>query len=215
MTENRVCIFIDGGNFYHLVAKKLNFSELDFNFDEFVKFIIGERSLIKDGKRYYVGTVREKNDGHESLQAMSRQTKLFTNLIATNWVIKTSKLRTRVERIKIDKRVENFEKILAAGISEVIFSRSREKGIDVKIAVDLMAGAIDNKYDTAIIISSDTDLVPAIDWVRNRQHKKVEYIGFSVPSEDEHNMTRPTKTLIYKTDIQRVLIEDDLKPFIK
>src|SRR3989344_4573200 len=105
MTDSRICVFIDGGNFYHLVAKKLNFSELDFNFDEFVKFLIGERNLIKDGKRYYIGTVREKNDGHESLQAMSRQTKLFTNLIATNWIIKTSKLRTRVERIEIDKRV--------------------------------------------------------------------------------------------------------------
>jgi len=215
MTDSRICVFIDGGNFYHLVAKKLNFSELDFNFDEFVKFLIGERNLIKDGKRYYIGTVREKNDGHKSLQAMSRQTKLFTNLIATNWIIKTSKLRTRVERIKIDKRVENFEKINALGINEIVFSRSREKGIDVKIAVDLIVGAIDNKYDAAIIVSFDTDLVPAIDWVRNRQNKKVEYIGFSVPSEDEHNITRPTKTLIYKTDIQRVLIEDDLKPFIK
>ena len=54
----------------------------------------------------------------------------------------------------------------------------REKGTDVKIAVDIIDGAVDNKYDTAILISSDTDLIPAIEYVIKRG-KKVEYVGFS------------------------------------
>jgi uncharacterized LabA/DUF88 family protein len=41
-----------------------------------------------------------------------------------------------------------------------------EKGVDVKIAVDLLVGAYEDHYDTAILLSSDTDLIPAIRQVR-------------------------------------------------
>jgi uncharacterized LabA/DUF88 family protein len=54
----------------------------------------------------------------------------------------------------------------------------REQGTDVKIAVDIIVGAIDNQYDTAILVSSDTDLIPAIQYIRYKG-KKLEYIGFS------------------------------------
>ncbi len=54
----------------------------------------------------------------------------------------------------------------------------REKGTDVKIAVDLIVGAVDDLYDTAILVSSDTDIIPAIKYVRYKG-KKVEYVGFS------------------------------------
>ncbi len=54
----------------------------------------------------------------------------------------------------------------------------KEKGTDVKIAVDLIVGAVDNLYDTAILVSSDTDLILAIQYVKYRG-KKSEYVGFS------------------------------------
>lgn len=56
--------------------------------------------------------------------------------------------------------------------------KAREKGTDVKIATDLIIGAIDNLYDTAILVSSDTDLIPAIRYIKFRK-KKLEYVGFS------------------------------------
>lgn len=56
--------------------------------------------------------------------------------------------------------------------------RPREKGTDVKIAADLIIGAVDNLYDTAILVSSDTDLIPAIQYIRYK-NKKLEYVGFS------------------------------------
>jgi len=54
----------------------------------------------------------------------------------------------------------------------------KEKGTDVKIAADLIIGAVDNIYDTAILVSSDTDLIPAIRYIKYKK-KKLEYIGFS------------------------------------
>ena len=212
----RISIFIDAGNFYHLVLKKLGLNEVEFNFEGFVNFIANGRQIIENGKRFYIGTVREKRDGHESTKAMSNQTKLFSELINSGgWVIQTSKLRTRTEKIKIDDRVVNYQQILKSGIKEVIYKKSREKGIDVQLAVDLLIDAFDNKYDTAVIISSDTDMVPAINVVRNRLGKKVEYVGFSIPTANPYESTKPTQSMIGNSDIQRVLVESDLKPFFK
>lgn len=47
-------------------------------------------------------------------------------------------------------------------------SKPEEKGIDVQLAIDFVAGAIDGTYDVGIIASTDTDLVPAIDFVAGR-----------------------------------------------
>ncbi len=46
--------------------------------------------------------------------------------------------------------------------------RAREKGIDVQIAIDFVAGAVDGIYDVGIIFSTDTDLRPALEFVARR-----------------------------------------------
>jgi uncharacterized LabA/DUF88 family protein len=216
MAKERINIFIDGGNFYHLVLKKLDATELSFDFDRFANFIANGREIVAMGKRFYIGTLMEKEGDARSKEAMSKQTTLFTKLKSHNWEIKTSRLRKRVEEIVIDDRVIDYKKLLEKGIKKIQHEKLREKGIDVKLATDLIVGAIDNKYDTAVIVSSDTDLVPAIDWIRNRIKKKIEYIGFSIPDEiDPLKSTNPSLSLIAKTDIQRTLIVSDLKPFIQ
>ena len=144
------------------------------------------------GKRYYTGTVSEKIGDKRSKEAMSKQTSLFTRLSDSHWEIKTSKLRKRLEEIKIDERVVDYKEILKRGIEKIQYERLREKGIDVKLATDLIVGAVDNRYDVAVVVSSDADIIPAIDWVRNRKHKKVEYIGFSITDkENEKKSTTP------------------------
>ncbi len=42
---------------------------------------------------------------------------------------------------------------------------TREKGIDVALAVDFVTMAVDGKYDLGILASADTDLLPAIEYV--------------------------------------------------
>ena len=212
----KVCIFIDGANFYHLVLKKLGIEEVSFDFDKFATFLANGRTISSRGKRFYVGTVREKEGDMRSKEAMAKQTSLFTILKNANWEIKTSKLKTRLEEVPIDNRVVDYQKLQKLGIKKIVFERLREKGVDVKLATDLIVGAVDNQYDTAILISSDSDLIPAIDWVRFRKKTKVEYVGFSIPDEDNpKNSTNPLISLIAKTDIKRTLVKSDLQPFIK
>lgn len=214
--QERVNIYIDGGNFHHLVLKKLGIGELDFDFDGFVNFLANGRSMVEMGKRFYVGTVREQIGDIKSREAMAKQTTLFTSLRGNKWEIKTSKLRSRTEKIVIDRRVDGFQDILQRGVSEIKVTKNREKGIDVKLAVDLIVGAVDGKYDTAIIVSSDTDLVPAMDLVKIKFAKKVEYIGFSIPSLVGSWLdTKPSQGMITHSNAQRILVESDIRKFIK
>jgi len=214
--KERVQIFVDGGNFYHLVLKKLGIGENDFSLEDFAKFLANGKDIINMGKRFYVGTVREQVGNPRSKKAMSKQTRLFTALKSTGWDIKTSKLRARTEKIRIDGRVVDYKELKRKGVHEIEIRTIREKGIDVKLATDLIVGAVDNRYDTAIIVSSDSDLIPAIDWVRKKRNKKIEYIGFSImDKKDNRNNTRPLQTMITYSDIQRILTESDMRKFIK
>lgn len=216
MNKKRIAIFIDGGNFYHLVIKKLRISELRFDFEQFVLFLAQENEVIQEWKRYYVGTVREKEGDEHSKKSMSRQTKFFAQLKKTNWQLRTNKLKTRIEKITVDSRMKDYEKLKSINISEIVYERKREKGIDVMLATDLVVGAVENTYDMAIVVSSDADLLPAIEWVRKTKNKQVMYVGFSVQDLDSGEQTsKPLSSMIVNTDIQRVLVESDLKQFIK
>lgn len=46
MSVERVQIFIDGGNFYHLALKKLGVTEAEFLFDDFVSFLANGRKDV-------------------------------------------------------------------------------------------------------------------------------------------------------------------------
>jgi uncharacterized LabA/DUF88 family protein len=49
-----------------------------------------------------------------------------------------------------------------------------EKETDVNIAIHLVKGAFQNEYDTAILVTNDTDLIPAIKMVKiNFPQKKI------------------------------------------
>ena len=75
--------------------------------------------------------------------------------------------------------------------------------MDEKERIFILIGAYENLYDTAILVSSDTDLIPALAKAREMK-KKIEYIGFS---------HKPSYGLITHSDIRRLLTKDDLQQF--
>jgi uncharacterized LabA/DUF88 family protein len=107
------------------------------------------------------------------------------------------------------KKVEDQQKFLSSLELEgfliergriVYDHKIREKGVDVKIAIDLVIGAVEDTYDTAVVVSSDTDLIPAIRYVLSRG-KKVEYVGFS---------SRPSLGMARESSLSILLLPDDL-----
>jgi len=211
----RVAVFIDGGNFFHLVIKKLNIKNQDFNFEEFTNSLLEGRSIKENWKRYYIGTVREEIGDKYSKEQVREQNILFGQLKKTHWNIRKNKLRTRLEKIKVDDRMDKFEALNILGIKEICYKRKREKGIDVMIAMDMLIGAIENSYDTAILISSDTDILPVVDYIQNSLKKKVEYIGFDI--KDIRLIlenTIPTMSLSLRCRIKKIFNNEGIEPFI-
>ena len=53
---------------------------------------------------------------------------------------------------------------------------AQEKGIDVALCIDFVAMAIDGNFDVGVIMSTDTDLLPALEFTRNR-YAGVRYVA--------------------------------------
>jgi uncharacterized LabA/DUF88 family protein len=177
MNENeRIFIIIDGNNFYHRLKELKLRDLLFFDYEKFAKFFMrGEKIIIS--KNYYIGAVREERNNPKSKELMIGQRKLTGKLQKGGWIVK-------------------FGQLLKDG-------DYHEKGVDVQIAVDILIGAYENLYDTAVLVSSDTDLIPALVKVREMK-KKVEYIGFS---------HKPSYGLITHSDIRRLLTKEDIEQF--
>ncbi len=66
-------------------------------------------------------------------------------------------------------------------------NQKAEKGVDVKLAADLVTNAFYGKYDTAIIATNDADFVPAIKAVQERG-KEVYNVSF--PKSKSYHLNR-------------------------
>lgn len=177
-SKQRVKVFIDGSNFYHYCKNIGIPSYPRFDFEKFIQSLVGNRKLV--GKSYYIGEIKAKGQTKKAKKMMAEQMKLFSYLKKNKWKINKGYL------------------LKSSG-------RYHEKGVDVKLALDIALGAVDNIYDTAILISSDTDILPAVEQAYLRK-KSIEYVGFS-------NM--PSRAMVVKCRKARLLKKKDLQKFIK
>ena len=132
--KQRCTVFIDGSNFYFKLKDLQMQNLLKFDFSGFAKMLSGTDKLVST--TYYVGKVR--TDGStKSKQLQADQQKLLTHL---------KKHEVKYSLGYLMKSDGNYH----------------EKGVDVNIAVDMMVATYENLCDLIILVSSDTDLLPAI-----------------------------------------------------
>ncbi len=177
-SPERVVVYIDGANFFRrLKDPQINLpSGKIFDYSKFANYLANGRKLVS--KRYYVGVVRNVDGTKRSADLVRHQQKFLTEIENEGFAVKRG-------RIVYDNTI-------------------REKGVDVKLATDLLIGAIDNLYDTAIIVSSDTDLVPAIEYIKFKK-KKIEYVGFSHRPSLGMQKYADISVLLQKKDIDACL----------
>lgn len=172
-------MYIDGSNLYHKLKEIDIKNIIYFQYGNLAGWLAGENRLVI-AKRYYVGAVRARERDKKPIKMQENQVRLFNHLGSKSEGYS-------IQRGYLMKNDGVFH----------------EKGVDVKIAVDLLVGAYENMYDTAILISSDTDLIPAIQKVRQLK-KDVEYIGFS---------HKPSYGLIKNATETRLLTKNDVQKF--
>lgn len=176
MRNRRCIILIDGSNFYFKLKDLKLHRLLEFDFSGFVKQLARENKVVET--IYYIGAVR--TDGTEKTQ------KLFTSQRRLLGYLRRNKIRY------------SLGYLLKSG------GRFHEKGVDVNIAVDILVATYENLCDEIILVSSDTDLLPAVKKSKEKG-KKVEYVGFS---------HQPSVAMVANCSSSRLLTKDDLTVFI-
>lgn len=150
---------------------------MEFDFSGFVKRLAGKDKVVS--ATYYVGKIRM--DGTEkSKQLQAAQQRLFTHL------------KKHSIRYSLGYLMRTNDKF-------------HEKGVDVNMAVDILVAVYEDLCDRIILVSSDTDLLPAI--LKAKEKGKVaEYCGFS---------HKPSVALVAHCSKTKLLDREDLLPFIK
>lgn len=172
------CILvIDGENFLHKIEE-----------------VLKKKGIKKD--KVDLALINLNHLFKEPLKGLEISRKIF--YVARLHLHRDTKRKSE-ELIKLQRKLRNnlikqgYEFVIAGNVraqkvdNKIIF---REKGVDVKIAVDLVSLACDKKIETAILCSSDSDLQPAVKELRRRK-VEVIYLGFE---------TNPNKGLTYTTD---------------
>src|SRR3989344_76772 len=76
MNEEKVIVFIDGSNHYHIIKDMFKQKKrvIDFNFDKFIKEIVGKRKYVRT--YYYTAPLDRKRDEETYI----KQQKFFDKL---------------------------------------------------------------------------------------------------------------------------------------
>jgi uncharacterized LabA/DUF88 family protein len=153
--NKRAFVFIDGGNFYFKLkdlTSKLDgkHSLIDFNFRRFAEWLVKPNELLEI--RYYLGAIKRERNNPKSEQLYANQQKLIGRIQQQNIIITLGHVIRHPDKTH------------------------HEKGVDVRLAVEMIKFARENKYDIAYLVSSDTDLVAAIEEIQ-AFGKKVQYVG--------------------------------------
>ncbi len=141
----RVVVAIDGSNFYH--ACLASFGRTDVNLGAFAEFLVGPaRSLVRT---YYYNCPVPPDSDPAAKQAQQR---FFGALY-----------RTPFFEVRLGRLSKQTVKCPHCGKD---ITRYVEKGVDMRIGIDLLVGASRNLYDTAILVSGDGDLSEAVKAVK-------------------------------------------------
>lgn len=183
-------LFIDGENFKGKIRsvfkdageKKPVWHE--YNFRGLLDKVL--EGIEIDRRIFYFARIKEHGESKEkSRQLIEEQRLLKTHLEGQGFeVILSGRVRGQVEDGGDGKKIFVF----------------KEKGVDVRIAVDMVSIACDKKADEIILGSSDSDLQPAIKEVRARGASCV-YLGFEAQPNKGISYTTNRTILIRNSEI--------------
>jgi uncharacterized LabA/DUF88 family protein len=149
----RAAIYIDGQNWVHLL-EKFGLDGRTFHFRNFAEQFLCQGKEIKTvtnikyyGARYPREISLEKHNRDDAYyQALNK----FQNITVVE-------ARFRIDEVKSRRPPHDIVKV------------PQEKGVDVRLATDLIIDAFHNAFDDAYILSGDTDILPAVEQIKKIQ----------------------------------------------
>ena len=151
-SPDRAIVFIDGNNLYHRLKEREWKTWIDVG--QLAKRLVGNRTLVNI---YYYNAPPPGGKPH---------TKKGNEYLSQ--VKKTPKLIFRLTWLRPTPKADEYGH----------YQSYREKGGDTALSSDLVSLAADDKFDVAVIVSSDGDYAPAVSIVRDNYGKSVEVVYF-------------------------------------
>jgi hypothetical protein len=169
MSKSKTIVYVDGFNLYYAL-KPHNLKWLDLG--ALCKVLLTENEVV--AIKYFTARVRNRVGDlnvHvrqkvylEALQTDPRVEIIFGHFLTNNvWMAKAEdegKPKNAIQKVRVIK--------------------TEEKGSDVNIATHLLIDGFQSKYETAVVISNDSDLKLPISMVKNVLKKR---IGIICPTE--------------------------------
>lgn len=204
-------VYIDGENFRKGITRVLEEAGLIKNSRDLEDYRL--RELLQDvlasnetGISYYASKIKLPNGYKPSDEVMTHVTRIRE--YSRKWI-------PNLEKQDIDYVKAGYLKVRSSkacrecgGKQDVL----QEKGVDVRLATDMLEDAYQKTTDIAVLFSSDTDLCPAIHKIQ-KQGGKVIYLCFadSVNRAVSAVANETVSIPIEKLKIYMITIKSDIK----
>ena len=192
---SQITFYVDGFNFYYGLATASKTDPLwkQFYWIDIVKFF---RSFLSDGQelsKVIYFTASPLDPDKSSRQSAFLNANKFLNEGAFEIV-----------------RGKYIEKPIHCSFCNNDFMRPEEKKTDVNISVRMLEDCINNKTDTLVLVSADSDLIPPLESINRNFPKKTIKVYFP-----PFRYSRDIKDFLYVQRKKPILLEKNINRFEK
>ena len=185
--KKKAILFIDGNNWYHNTKKIIDTKEIDFI--KLGNFIANKLDLNISQIRYY-NSIPDINENpllyHKHMEFLLNLEKQGIKVFKRK-LQKTSNEEVLKQKQKLLERIDLckacFPLVKLNCFSCIGNTSKKEKGVDVKIAVDMIRKClIESECDVCILISGDADFIPAMQTIKDAKKEVITtsiYTGYS------------------------------------
>jgi len=169
--EKRTVVFVDGQNLFHCAKAAFGYREPTYDVHALATAICGKMGWSVREIRFYTGLPDPR----------------YASRLLRAWNAKLARMGQR--------GIVTYSRPLSyAGVPPV----GREKGIDIRIALDIVRLGRSNHYDVGLVLSQDQDLVEAVNEIKEiaKQQRRWIKIASAYPESAEKRLNKG----IYGTD---------------
>lgn len=181
MVSQRTTIYVDGFNLYYGCLRKSPYRWLDLK-SLFLKLLNPSHQIVKI--KYYTALVSSRSGDERSRLHQKYYLQALESYIPEIEIIYGHYL-THTVKAKVANPPPEFIDIF----------KTEEKGSDVNLALHLLNDAWKNNYDSAVLVSNDSDLAESMRLIKT-EHKKI--LGLIFP--DSNPKRRPSRQLCQYAD---------------
>ena len=185
-TQKRAVVFIDGQNLFHAAKEAFGHIYPNYDIKLLAEKICLDRGWFVGEIRFYTGVPDANDDG------------FWHGFWHGFWINKLTAMGQK--GIKVFSRPLRYrnQTVRLPGGSSHTFLVGQEKGVDVRIAIDIIRLAHDRAYDVGLVFSQDQDLSEVADEIRKIAAEQNRWIKLA--SAFPVSPTSSSKRGINKTD---------------